>query len=73
MLRETRMSEAEFRVEMAIWLYREGRLTLAQAARWAGLTRLQFQRALSAKGIAIHYEPADLDEELKNLKEVELL
>lgn len=73
MLREAKMSESEFRTEMAIWLYREGRLTLAQAARWAGMTRLQFQRALSAKGVSIHYESADLDEELQNLKEVGLL
>ncbi|MCS6918461.1 MAG: UPF0175 family protein [Fimbriimonadales bacterium] len=73
MLRETQMSEDEFRQELAIWLYREGRLTLAQAARWAGITRLQFQRALSDKGLSIHYETTDLDEDLRGLEEAGLI
>jgi L-iditol 2-dehydrogenase len=59
------MTETEFRLELAIWLYQQGRITLALAIRWAGLTRPQFQRELNQRGIPIHYTPEDLCEELQ--------
>jgi predicted HTH domain antitoxin len=71
-LHAAQMSEAELRLELAIWLYQQGRLTLALASRLAGLTRLQFQRILSERGIPIHYTPDDLAEDLTNLQEVDL-
>jgi predicted HTH domain antitoxin len=72
LLQAAQMTESEFRLELAIWLYQQGRITLAQASRWAGLTRLQFQRELNQRGIPIHYTPEDLHEELENLREVDL-
>jgi predicted HTH domain antitoxin len=72
LLQAAQMSESEFRLELAIWLYQQGRITLAQASRLAGLTRLQFQRELNQRGIPIHYTPEDLHEELETLREVDL-
>jgi predicted HTH domain antitoxin len=72
LLQAAQMTESEFRLELAIWLYQQRRITLAQASRWAGLTRLQFQRELNQRGIPIHYTPEDLHEELENLREVDL-
>ena len=70
-LHAAQMSEAELRLELAIWLYQQGRLTLALASRLAGLTRLQFQRALSERGIPLHYTAEELEEDLTNLQEVD--
>ncbi len=65
LLQAAQMTESEFRLELAIWLYQQGRITLA--SRLAGLTRLQFQRELNQRGIPIHYTPEDLHEELEKL------
>jgi predicted HTH domain antitoxin len=72
-LHAAQMSEAELRLELAIWLYQQGRLTLALASRLAGLTRLQFQRILSERGIPFHYTAEELAEDLTNLHEVNRL
>lgn len=56
LLRAARMSADEFRLESAIWLYQTQRLSLAQAARWAGLTRLEFQRELAKRHIPVYTE-----------------
>ena len=69
-LHTAQMSEAELRLELAIWLYQQGRLTLALASRLAGLTRLQFQRILSERGIPFHYTAEEFEEDLTNLQEV---
>ncbi|MCS7066812.1 MAG: UPF0175 family protein [Fimbriimonadales bacterium] len=68
MLRAARMSAEEFRLESAIWLYQQERLTLAQAARWAGLTRLQFQRELAKRGIPLHYDQAELQRDVETVR-----
>ena len=69
-LHAAQMSEAELRLELAIWLYQQKRLTLALASRLAGLTRLQFQRTLSERGIPFHYTAEEFEEDLTNLQEV---
>jgi predicted HTH domain antitoxin len=69
-VRATRMTEAELKQEIAVLLYERERLTLAQAARLAGITRLQFQHLLASRQITIHYDQADFAEDLKTLREL---
>lgn len=64
------MSEEELRLEVALLLFRMERLTLAQACRLSGLTRLEFQRVLADRRIPIRYGPDDLRSDLENLREV---
>jgi len=71
MLRAAKMSAEEFRLESAIWLYQQERLTLAQAARWAGLTRLQFQRVLAERGIPIHYDSEELQRDFERVRKLQ--
>lgn len=70
LLRAAQMSAEEFRLESALWLYQQGRLTLAQAAQWAGLTRLQFQRELAQRGIPIHYDETELQRDLETVRKL---
>lgn len=72
MLRAVKMTEPEFRLETALWLYQQDRLTLAQAARWSGLTRLQFQRELAVRRHTVHFDTEELRHEIEALKEVGL-
>lgn len=49
-----RLTEGQARLTLALNLFAEDRLTLAQAARLAGLNRLAFQGELAARQIASH-------------------
>ncbi len=53
-------------LETAFWLYQRKLVTLARAARWLGMTRLQFQKLLAERGIPIHYSREDLKMDFEN-------
>jgi predicted HTH domain antitoxin len=69
-LHAAQMTEAELRQEIAVLLFEKDKLTLAQAARLADMSRLQFQHLISSRGIAIHYDSEDLEQDLKTLREL---
>lgn len=64
------MSEAELLQELAIVLFQREKLSLAQASRLAGMSRLQFQHLLASRQIPIHYDLVELESDLKTLREL---
>jgi predicted HTH domain antitoxin len=72
-LHEARMTEEELRGEIAVVLFSRERLTLAQAARLAGLPRIEFQRLLASREIPIHYDVEDFRQDMATLERVGLL
>ena len=64
------LSEADLRPALAIALFQAERITLARASRLSGLSRLEFQRALAGRGIAVHYTPDELDEDVRTLADL---
>lgn len=67
-LRAAKMTEQELKQEVAILLYQQQRLTLAQAARLAGVDRLQLQHLLASRGVPIDFDVEDLDQDMSNLQ-----
>ena len=63
------MTEEELKREIALMLYQQGRITLAQASRFAGMTRLQFQHLLASRRIPVRYDVADLEKDLNAMRE----
>lgn len=61
-------SEQDFKVDVAVMLYQRKVLTLARAAHWVGMTRLQFQKALADRGVTINYSVADFEIDLMTIK-----
>ncbi len=60
------IDEYEARLLLAIELYREGRLTIKQAAELAGLCVEDFMRELSRRKISIiNFDKEELEEELR--------
>ncbi|WP_346294184.1 UPF0175 family protein [Sphaerothrix gracilis] len=51
-LTATRMTEAEMRREIAIMLFQQEKLTLAQASRFAGMYRVAFQHLLASRHLS---------------------
>ena len=68
-LQSARLTEDEFKQEIAVLLFQKEKLTLAQASRFAGMTRLQFQHLLASRKIPVHYDIAEFEEDLKTLKD----
>jgi predicted HTH domain antitoxin len=71
-VKATNLNEQELLLKVAIDLYTEGRLTLEQASELARLDRIAFQQALSGRGISIHYDISDFQEDLQTLKKIKL-
>jgi len=62
------VTEAEVRSEVALSLFSQDRLSLGQAAQLANLPQLDFQALLAKREIPIHYDLAELEEDLKTLR-----
>ena len=61
------LTPEQTRLALAVGLFAEERLTLAQAAALAGLDRLGFQRHLATRGIPLHYGEEGFDLDLAEL------
>lgn len=66
----TRMSEAEFRLELAVMLFEREKLTLAQASRLAEIGQAEFQHVLAGRHISPHYGVAEFREDVDTLREL---
>lgn len=63
------ISEADLRIELAISLFQQERITLGTASQLAGLHQIEFQKLIASRGICVHYEVEDLEQDLKSLRE----
>jgi len=64
----TRMTPQELRQELAIHLFQEGKLSFGKAREMANLTAWAFQQLLGSRGIVVHYDIEDYEEDLALLK-----
>ena len=65
-----RMSEAQLKLEIAIMLFQQDRISIGRARRLAGINLLEFQREISERGICIHYDVEEFEEDVKTLQEM---
>ena len=63
------LTEKDCRIELAVHLYAERRLTIAQALRLCGLTRIEFETELGRHNISL-YSVEDLHDDVATLKEL---
>lgn len=59
------------RMDMAIGLYAERRVTLGRAAKIAGMVQAAFLRKLGELRIPVHYDLGELEEDLLIVRETE--
>jgi predicted HTH domain antitoxin len=67
LLEQVKMSPAEFRLEMAVYLYQSERLSIGQARRLADLDLVSFQKELAKRNIYLHYDMDDLKADIQSL------
>ncbi len=63
------ITEADLRTELAIALFQQQRITLGSASQLASLHQIEFQRLIADRGICIHYEIEDLEQDLASLRQ----
>jgi predicted HTH domain antitoxin len=68
-LDSARLSISELKVELAVTLYAQRRLSIGKARELAGMALWELRQLLASRRIAPHYGTADLDEDLTALRE----
>ncbi len=67
LLERVHMTQDEFLVDLACYLYDKERLSFGKCRQLCGLYHVEFQKALAAREIDIKYTREDLDTDLKNM------
>lgn len=67
-LQGTNLDDATLRLELALALYQNQKLTLGQASRLAELPRMIFQRELGKRGEVSNYDEEEFLKDLKNIR-----
>ncbi len=67
-LDSARLSVAELKVELAVALYAQQRLSIGKARELAGLSLWESRQTLASRRVAPHYGVADLDEDIATLR-----
>jgi predicted HTH domain antitoxin len=67
-LEEVRFSAEELRLEIALLLYQMRRLSSGRASRFAGISRVAFQKELGKRKISVNYSVEDLDQDMKTME-----
>ncbi|MBC6421496.1 MAG: UPF0175 family protein [Hormoscilla sp. SP5CHS1] len=62
------ISEAVLKLEIAILLFQQEKITLGTASQFAGMNQLEFQRILGSRKITIHYGVEEFRQDLRTLE-----
>jgi len=63
----TGLTPDQVRLEVAVALYRDRKVSMGRAATLAGLPRIPFQHELAQRGVTVDYDVADLQADLATL------
>jgi len=69
----TKMTEDELRLEIAIMLYKQEKISSGKVRTWTGLTVIEFQHELAKRGLCINYDVEDFQSDIKTLQLMGLL
>ena len=62
------ISEAALKLEIAILLFQQEKITLGTACQFTGMNQLELQRILGSRKIPIHYGVEDFQQDLRTLE-----
>lgn len=63
------LEETDWLREIAIALFQEELITLGRASRIAKMHQIDFQKLLGSRGICIHYDVEEFEEDVRHLQE----
>ena len=63
------LSEEELLVELILLLFQQDKISLGRAAELLNMSQFRFQHLIASRGICIHYDMAELHEDIQYFKE----
>jgi predicted HTH domain antitoxin len=72
-LHATKLTEDELRLEIAIMLYKQEKISSGKVCTWTGLTVIEFQHELAKRGLCINYDVEDFQSDVQTLQLMGLL
>lgn len=69
-IQSARMTPEDLKKELALVLYQQNKISFGKARELAGLNIWSFQQLLGDRGINIHYDVDDFDQDLHNLEKL---
>jgi predicted HTH domain antitoxin len=67
-LQTAHISEVDLKLEIAILLFQQEKITLGTASQFAGISQLEFQRILGSRKIPIHYGVEDFRQDFNTIQ-----
>jgi predicted HTH domain antitoxin len=65
-----RMTPEELRRELAVYLFQRNKLSFGKAREMAQMTVWAFQQLLGTRGVPVHYDVEEYEQDLTTLKEL---
>ena len=62
-------SQGDWLREIAIALFQQELISLSRASKIAGMEIIPFQQLLADRGICVHYDVEDLEQDVQHLRE----
>lgn len=72
-LRASNMTEDKLKLEIAVLLYQQGKISAGKVRAWIGITVLEFQHELAKRGLYTNYDVEDFQADLQTLQSMGLL
>ncbi|QYO63737.1 UPF0175 family protein [Leptolyngbya sp. 7M] len=69
LVRASGFSENELFLEIVLMLFRQDKISLGKASELVKLHRMQFQKLLADRGICVHYDVAEFQDDLNTLQD----
>ena len=69
-LESARLTGSELKIEMAVYLYASGRLSIGKARELADMSLWQFRQLLASRQISPHFDESDLNDDIESLKKL---
>lgn len=61
------LSEDELLLEIVVMLFKLDKISLGKAAELLRMPQIRFQRLIAARGICVHYDVAEFQEDIQHL------
>ncbi|XHX75677.1 MAG: UPF0175 family protein (plasmid) [Stenomitos frigidus ULC029] len=61
------LTENELFLEIVLLLFQQDKLSLGKAAELLNMPQIRFQRLISERGICVHYDVAEFQEDIQHL------
>lgn len=62
-------NQSDWLREIAIALFQQERISLGRASKIAGIEIMSFQKLLANRGIYVHYDVEDLEQDVQHLRD----